>query len=133
MKILVVEDDLTTRLLVRSCVEKMGHAAICCSGGEIAWTVLKDNSDIGLVITDILMPDLDGRELVKRMRGEAAFSGMPVIMISGTVKLSEINQILNLGTARFLPKPVRVEELRQDVYSLLEEQRRARADATPAH
>ncbi len=133
MKILVVEDDLTTRLLVRSCVEKMGHAAICCSGGQMALTVLKDNPDIGLVVTDILMPDLDGRELVKTIRADSELSGMPVIMISGTVKLSEINQLLALGMSRFLAKPVRVEELRQDIFSLLEERKRARRDEAAAH
>ena len=127
MKILVVEDDSTTRRMVSSCVERAGHAAVCCSGGNLAWSILQDNPDTGLIITDILMPDLDGRELVQKVRADPKLATIPVVMISGTVRLSEIHQMLELGALRFLPKPVRLDELKKYVTSLIEERKATRS------
>ena len=57
------------------------------------------------------MPDLDGRDIVRRMRENEALHAMPVLILSGVVALREIDEVLKLGAIRFLPKPIDVPEL----------------------
>lgn len=105
-RILVVDDDPIARRIVAKTVEQLGHTPIQASTGERAWAVLEDNPQIALVCTDYQMPELDGRELTRRMRATSAAAKIPVIMISGVVLPHELSTILAEGVDRFLPKPL---------------------------
>ncbi|MCB0318661.1 MAG: response regulator [Bdellovibrionales bacterium] len=118
-KILIAEDDKVTLTLLSKTIEKHGFIAIQCSDGKRAWDTLKDNSDIDLLITDMKMPNLAGDELIKLVNEDEKLSGLPIIIISGVVKLSEIKHILDSGASRFLPKPINTEELIEYINRLL--------------
>ena len=113
MKILVIDDDPLARKIVSSVVEKMGHISIQSSNGRHAWETLWDNSDIGLLVTDMMMPDMDGRELMHIVRGNQAFLELPVIILSGVVDEEEVEDLLKLGHCVFCRKPVKAEILRK--------------------
>ena len=119
-KILVAEDDPVTRTLISRSIESLGHVAIQASDGEVALSILKDNPDICLVITDMMMPKLNGKEMILTMYGRSEFKDIPVIIVSGVVNLSEIVEIMELGAYRFLPKPINVGDLKQYISTLLE-------------
>lgn len=112
-KILVAEDDVTTRKIIDIIIEKMGHIAINSSNGKNAYEVLTSNKDISLVITDIMMPEMDGRQLVKVIRGNSQLKDIPIVMISAVVGVKEIAELLKNGVTWFLPKPIRKEELKE--------------------
>lgn len=105
-KIIIAEDDNTTRRLLVEIVESLGHSAIQCSDGQRAWLTLQDNPDVAMLITDIMMPELDGRLLTKKIRGDEHYKSLPIVLVSGVIKLHEINGILQEGVSRFLPKPI---------------------------
>jgi CheY-like chemotaxis protein len=107
-KVLIADDDPTTRCVMAEAVEEMGLAAIECSNGRTAWEILEDNASVRLLISDILMPELDGRTLVRILRGNRRFERLPVIMISAVIKLAELEDILELGGVEFLKKPFSV-------------------------
>lgn len=117
--VLLVEDDAITRKILARGVSSIGHSPVEASSGTLALDILKDNPEIRLLITDLLMPGLDGRELVRRVRNLPLHAEMPIIMVSGQVKLSEINEVLLLGASRFLPKPVNTQDLALYVEHLL--------------
>jgi len=104
-KVLIADDDPTTRCVMAEAVEETGLAAIECSNGRTAWEILEDNASVRLLISDILMPELDGRTLVRILRGNRRFERLPVIMISAVIKLAELEDILELGGVEFLRKP----------------------------
>lgn len=118
-KILIAEDDLTSRRMLVKIVESMGHVAIQASDGELAWGIMADNPDIALLITDVMMPNLDGRALIQIARGNDKLKDLPIIIISGVIKLEEIDYLLQLGASRFMPKPVKAAELKHYVEVLL--------------
>ena len=118
-KILVAEDELVTRTIIVRALEKDGHHIIAASTGDLAWKILTDNPGVNLVITDYMMPEMDGRALVKAIRENDEYAEVPVIMTSGVIGLNEISQVLSEGVNRFLPKPVNVGELREYVQALL--------------
>ena len=110
-RILIAEDDMFSRKVCYKLLEKMGHMPICSPDGKHAYqTLLADNS-IDLLITDIMMPEMDGRTLIKTIRGNSSFTKLPVIIMSAVVKYSDIHDMLELGANLFLPKPIDTDHL----------------------
>ena len=105
-KVLIVDDDASTRCLLAQIVESVGGVSVESSNGERALNILADNSGIDLVITDMVMPKMGGRELVNAIRESKKYDNIPIILISGIVRLSEITDLLESGVRYFVPKPV---------------------------
>lgn len=118
-KILIAEDDAIVRKLLVKAIESAGHMAIQTSNGSLAWDIIKDNNDISLLITDVMMPNMNGKELVQIIRGNESTKELPVIIISGVVAFNEISGLLELGASRFMPKPVDTKELKRYIDLLI--------------
>ncbi|MEN9581317.1 MAG: hypothetical protein RJA70_4326 [Pseudomonadota bacterium] len=115
-KILVADDDLASRLLMAKAIEREGYSVILASDGIRARTILDDNADIALMITDIVMPGLDGRDLLRGLRRDGGFTQLPTIVVSGnvaedTVLADHVRGETDAQLVDFLPKPVNIEEL----------------------
>lgn len=118
-KILIADDDDTIRTVLRSVLTRAGHMVICSSNGAIAWQMVQDNPDIDLLISDVVMPEMDGKELVRRIRSTPETYKFPIMMISGFVPFKDIRGILEMGVSKFLPKPFTNDQLMEDVVSCL--------------
>ena len=118
-KILIVDDDATTLKLLVHTVDSMGLTGIAASSARKALSILEDNKDIGLIITDMKMPEIDGREFISILQSQNKLKDIPVIIISGLVRLSEISDILKNGAARFVPKPLEIASLKKYIINLL--------------
>ncbi len=121
-RIIVAEDEPMLRQIMKTSLEGEGHFVITVSNGRLAEEVIIDNQDFDLLISDIIMPELDGRELVTKIRKQDHIKDLPVILISGFVPFNDIVEILKLGTTRFLPKPIKNRDLIDTVNNCLEEQ-----------
>lgn len=111
-KILIAEDDRVSQKLAASLVENEGHAAFVSPNGRHAYEALKVNS-FDLLLTDIMMPEMDGRQLILTLRGDTALRRMPVIIMSAVVGVGEIAELLKTGATFFLAKPLSTEDLRE--------------------
>ncbi len=111
-KILIVEDDDTTRRVMLRTVEDEGCSAILSTNGRRALDILHDNPDIAMVITDMVMPEMGREEMIQLLRSDPRFTKLPIIIISGVVSIKEIEHLLKLGGSRFLPKPIDTSDLR---------------------
>ncbi|RMG43641.1 MAG: response regulator [Candidatus Dadabacteria bacterium] len=118
-KILIVDDDPVTRTILARTVESEKCVCVQLSQGKLALDFLRDNPDISLVITDMSMPELDGRALIKVLRQDNDLKAIPVIIVSGVVSLHEIYDLLGNGADYFVPKPVDTEVLQTYVNRLL--------------
>lgn len=118
-KILIAEDDDTSREIIVDIVQSMGLAAFQSSNGGLTLKILYDNPDINLLISDIMMPELDGMMLIKIIRGNKKFQDLPIIIISGVAAINEINHILELGPSIFLDKPINASELKRHIETML--------------
>jgi two-component system chemotaxis sensor kinase CheA len=81
--ILVVEDSDFFRNQVRKFIENAGYQVVDAEDGQIAWDYLQEHSDeVRLVVTDLEMPNMDGFELTKHIKGDERFSALPVIALT---------------------------------------------------
>jgi two-component system chemotaxis response regulator CheY len=118
-KLLIVEDDPVMRKLLAKAVASLEVEAHYASDGLYALDALRCNPDFDLILTDISMPILDGRTLINLIRQDPKFDHIPVIIMSGVVGMSEIADLLDAGAAKFIPKPFKMDVVREDVQSLL--------------
>ncbi len=109
-RILIVDDEVTFRTVAAAALVKTGHSVIEAQDGRSALTLL-DSETFDLVITDVLMPEQDGLELIMKVR--AKNNSVPVIAITGhPVKADLYLRLASaLGAQRVLAKPFSMEEL----------------------
>ena len=115
-RILVVEDDAELRGLFRRVLEKNGYEALEAADGQAALDVL-DRQYIDLIISDIMMPVMDGYELVRSLR-EAGI-GIPVLMITAKDAFDDMRRGFLSGSDDYMVKPVNVNEMVLRVGALL--------------
>lgn len=119
-KVLVAEDDLADRKLLGRFVEALGHVPLCASNGALAWDLLQDNPDVRLVFADLVMPGLDGVELLRRARGTTAYKQLPFVLLTGQSDTQALAHLLEQGAVACVVKPVGLTDLRRAVRLVLE-------------
>lgn len=116
---LVVDDEPVTRLLVKRALETLGCAPVLeAADGLEAQQVLREHPDVALVLTDIMMPRMDGLELLRW--GREAVPGAMWIVLSGLDTFDSAVAAIRLGAFDFLPKSPRTEEMGVSVRNALE-------------
>lgn len=100
-KVLIADDEAEIRQLLRLYLEKDGYEVIEAAGGSEALTLCKNNS-VDLVILDIMMPGMNGYQVIKAIRSE---SNIPVIMISAKGQDEDKILGLDLGADDYIVKP----------------------------
>lgn len=112
MRILIADDDEITRKIICSFLKGSEHAVVEVEDGKQALKKLRGREQFDLLITDIVMPEMDGRDLVKVLRGSKSekLRKLPVVMTSGQIRCMEIYDLLEIGVTWFLAKPVEKEE-----------------------
>lgn len=116
LKILIAEDDKELRQLFSHVLTKNGYAVKGVSNGKEALDAM-DNDYFDLVITDIMMPVLDGYELVRQLRDTGNIT--PVLMITAKDAFDDMSQGFVSGTDDYMVKPVNVNEMLLRVKALL--------------
>jgi adenylate cyclase len=102
--ILVVDDDSINRALLTKSLEAQGHRATAVDNGFAALSALEsDPPDV--VLLDVVMPGLDGIEVLARMKADEKLRNIPAIMISGVDDEESIVRCIETGADDFLPKP----------------------------
>lgn len=119
-KLLLIDDDPNLILLVQDYLEFQGYDVITADNGEEALAILQ-NETPDLIICDIMMPEMDGYELVKRIRQDERVSWIPVIFLSAKGQTSDRVKGLTTGADVYLVKPFEPEELVAQVESSLKQ------------
>lgn len=115
-KILIVEDDMELRRLFSRVLSRNGYEPLEAIDGEQALEIL-DRETVDLIISDIMMPKVDGFELTASLR-EAGYT-LPILMITAADSFSDLKKGFSSGTDDYMIKPVNVEEMVIRVGALL--------------
>jgi CheY-like chemotaxis protein len=124
MKVLIVDDVKFTITFLQRVLEKDGHSVITAEDGNSAIKQLKSNPDIGLVLIDQLMPDMNGTDVFMECQKLDVFNGidaiaMPPFLLMTTDNSIELEQqSLDMGFKRFLRKPIEPNLLIESIASL---------------
>ena len=114
--ILVVEDDKTFRQIMCAALTKNGYKATGAEDGEIALDVL-DREHIDLIISDIMMPNMDGYELTQELR-DAGYN-MPILLVTAKERFEDKQKGFDAGIDDYMVKPIDLNEMLLRVAALL--------------
>ncbi len=109
-KILIVEDDVSQRLFFKMALETYNYEIFAAENGKEAYQILSKDTDIRLVLTDINMPEMDGFELIRKIRAEERRYTY-ILVASAAGEKESIIKALDLGANDFLSKPIVPKEL----------------------
>jgi len=103
-RILVVDDDADARLLVRTVMEKDGFEVTEAEDGHEALDLLRADPEFSMVILDLMMPGIDGHEVLNQIRGSVETAALPVLIRTGTGTERDEEELLLAGADEFVPK-----------------------------
>ena len=117
-KVLVVDDDRASRDLVRAILKSLPCEIVEASHGRQGLDLLlRERPD--LVLLDIDLPGIDGLELVRKIREDAAYADLPVIAVTAFAMDGDLEKAMAAGFTAYVTKPVRAAGLRKTVQELL--------------
>lgn len=111
MRVLIAEDDRISRRLLQRHLEKWGHEVVTAEDGAIAWQLFCEE-EFPLVITDWIMPEMDGLDLIQRIREKTDRGYVYVILLTTKKETGDIVRGMEAGADDFLSKPFDQDELR---------------------
>ena len=121
-KILLVDDDIEICRYIKTELSDWYRFVICNNGKEALKQLLTDDFD--LVVSDVVMPEMDGITLLRNIKGNANISHVPVIMLTSKSEISDRLEGIKLGADAYLAKPFSLEELHLTVDNLIDNVRR---------
>jgi len=104
MKTLIADDDSVTRLLLRSALARRGHEVQEAANGREAWEAWRDGA-FSLVISDWMMPDLDGLEFCRRIRAERRLDYTYIVLLTSRSGKTNYLDAMTAGADDFITKP----------------------------
>jgi two-component system chemotaxis response regulator CheY len=120
MKILVVDDSSTMRRIIKNTLGRLGHKDILeAEDGAVAWKVMGETEGIDILITDWNMPEMNGLELVKKVRAEAKYEDLPIIMVTTEGGKTEVITALKAGVNNYIVKPFTPQVLQEKLEAVL--------------
>jgi CheY-like chemotaxis protein len=120
--ILIVDDDPWQLRLVHYLLSKSGHRLICAGSGAEALNRLRsDFQEVDAIITDLIMPDLDGVEFLKAVSSCDLYSNIPTMVMSANVGWIIDNELEQLGVAEIILKPLHRDSFLEKLSRLLHE------------
>src|SRR6058998_104277 len=111
MKVLVAEDDQDSRELLSWILQKLGYQVVAAPNGKEAWEVYKKGR-FRIVISDVLMPEIDGLELCRRIRLHKQSKYTYIIIITALIGKKDYLEGMEAGADDFVTKPFDADELR---------------------
>jgi two-component system alkaline phosphatase synthesis response regulator PhoP len=125
-RILVADDDPVIRRLLTSIVEREGYTTVVANDGRAAFRILQTDANFNGAIFDMMMPNLDGLEVIRYMRTEKRLMRIPVMMITSERDLKFTATSFAAGATVFLLKPFTSTQF-QTTFKILVNERRVAA------
>lgn len=122
-RVLVADDDPVVRRLLSSIAEKEGYTAVAVSDGREAYRILHADADFSGAIFDMMMPNIDGLEILRHMQTEKRLRRIPVLMITSEKDLKFNAASFAAGATLFLPKPFTAAQVQTTFKILVGEKR----------
>jgi adenylate cyclase len=120
--ILVVDDNEGNREMLSRRLVRQGHGIVTAENGRRALDLLREHA-VDLVLLDVMMPEMDGYEALKRMKADDALRHIPVLMISALDEMESVIRCIELGAEDYLPKPFNPVLLHARIGACLEKKR----------
>jgi DNA-binding response OmpR family regulator len=130
-KILIIDDDIDTLKLVGLMLQKQGYQIVAAPNG-VQGVAQAEAESPSLILLDVMMPDMDGYEVARRLRANPATANIPILMFTAKTQLDDKVTGFEAGADDYLTKPTHPTELNAHVKALLARSSKGKAGAAPA-
>ena len=125
-KVLIVEDNLELLMLMQQLLKSYYRVYIAPNGAE-ALKIVQDK-EIDLIVSDVMMPEMDGYELTRTIKGDANFNHLPIILLTAKKLAEDETEGLQAGADDFLTKPFRLKDLKLRIDNIIENRKRIKSE-----
>jgi len=130
-KILIVDDDPDMRPLMRLTLAKLGHQTSLAATGTEGLR-LAESESFDLMVLDLMMPDIDGYEVMRRLRSNPATMNLPIIVLTARTQAADYDSAIESGADAYLPKPFDPDTLHRKIGELLKRAEAAQSSGAEA-
>jgi CheY-like chemotaxis protein len=117
-KILLIDDDPDLRLLMRLTLTKLGHQPVLAARGEEGLRLAKSEA-FDLIVVDLMMPDMDGFEVIRQLRAQPATKHVLILVLTARAQAADQASALDAGADSYLAKPFSTDNLHRRIAELL--------------
>jgi HAMP domain-containing protein/CheY-like chemotaxis protein/signal transduction histidine kinase len=110
-KVLVVDDDIRNIFALNSLLERHQMQVITATNGQEAIKLVENTEDLSLVLMDVMMPEMDGYETMRRIRAQPDFRTLPIIALTAKAMKGDREKCLEAGASDYVAKPVNTDQL----------------------
>jgi CheY-like chemotaxis protein len=110
-KVLVVDDDIRNIFALNSLLERHNMEVITATNGHEAIKLVESTDDLSLVLMDVMMPEMDGYETMRRIRTRQEFRMLPIIALTAKAMKGDREKCLEAGASDYVAKPVNTDQL----------------------
>ncbi|MFN0256240.1 response regulator [Pedobacter ureilyticus] len=110
-KILIIDDDSRNIFALKAVLTAKKYTCLSALGAQEGFDIIKNTPDVGVVLLDMMMPDLDGYQAMAKMKEDEQLKDLPVIAVTAQAMLGDKERCLEAGAVGYISKPVNVEEL----------------------
>lgn len=110
-KILLVDDDQKNIFALKLTLISRGYACVCAQDAKEAINKLQEEQEIGLVLMDMMMPEMDGYEAMTHIKEDKRISGIPIVAVTAQAMTGDREKCLEAGAVAYLSKPIDVDDL----------------------
>ena len=118
-KILIIDDDNRNIFALAAVLKSKQYACLSAASASQGFKILEMDKDIGLVLMDMMMPEMDGYEAIAKMKQHKELKGMPVISVTAQAMAGDKERCLASGASGYISKPVNVDELMNLINNLI--------------
>ena len=108
---LIVDDDLRNVYALTIALEKVEMDIIAAENGHEGIEMLQKNPDIDIIFMDIMMPEMDGFEAIKRIRTMPKYKALPIIALTAKAMKKSREECLEAGATDYISKPINIDQL----------------------
>jgi CheY-like chemotaxis protein len=110
-KVLVVDDDIRNIFALNSLLERHSMQVVTATNGQEAIKLVESTDDLALVLMDVMMPEMDGYETMRRIRSNHKFRQLPIIALTAKAMKGDREKCLEAGASDYVAKPVNTDQL----------------------
>ena len=109
--LILADDDQFNIFALTSALEDYGFNIITAGNGKEVISRLEDTAHVDIVLMDIMMPEMDGYEAMRRIRADGKYNDMPIIALTARAMRNDIDNCMRAGATGYLSKPIDVTAL----------------------
>jgi CheY-like chemotaxis protein len=110
-KILIIDDDSRNIFALKAVLTAKKYACLAANSAAEGFNAIKNQGDVGVVLLDMMMPEMDGYQALAKMKEDDDLKEIPVIAVTAQAMVGDRERCLDAGANGYISKPVNVEEL----------------------